>query len=386
MDPLIDAEPRADFWVEEAELRSQQRLSWKHNGNSRLTHCTWRGQDYVFKAYTPGFRATADPNALGRQIVWRHHLPDGQREYLDKVTAWPRYRVRDNGLLLGVLLPYAGREFFEQTDADSDYSPRRFDRLIRYRAEGHPRPGIPVHMKRRALGHAAEVLLWLHERRVVVNDVRETNILSTRDGTAVYYVDCDTMMGPWGRMSSAAAPPTIAEVVPQASQPTTGTDLTRFAWLAVWLLLDEFALIEVPRARLSGVIPTRDATLLARAAEGRPVPTDEWRRLAVDWASPWIGQASVPRQAAHPTVTPLAATKPMPQHEPPAGPSSGWVPSAYRQRWIAPPPVVVVPASPPPVSPPARPSSLQYLLIAGVAVLVLCGLAGFSLLFQGVQP
>lgn len=370
------------YWVEMAELRDVRQLGWDNSGNSQMLHCTWSGREFVFKRYADGFRARADSHALGGQIRWRDELPRGHREHLDRIAAWPRFRVRDRGILLGVLLPYAPDVFFEPSAEGEPTRPRRFDHLIRFRAEGQSRPGAEPRMKLGALGHAVGALLWLHDRGVVANDVRETNILSARDGTAAYLVDCDAMIGPWGAVGPAAAPPLMADVVPQAADPTAETDLTRLAWVATWVLLDRFGLTDVPVEKLTAVIPAEDATLLARAAKG-PVPPDAWRRMAGRWTSTWVGR--VPMTAPPPRSSPSTApapTRPMTTPEQRvAQPYGRWVPEMFRQPWVVPAPQMMLPAdsaAPEPAEPGVSPRT--GLLIAGGAVVVMMLLAGLSLL------
>jgi hypothetical protein len=380
-----------DYWVEEAELRDRRPLRWENSGNSRMYHCTWRGEEFVLKRYAEMFRESADQHALGGQIRWREELSDSRRAHLDRIAAWPRHRVRDRGILQGVLLPYAGREFFQPRTDRLPRRPRRLDHLIRYYAEGEPRPGVAPHMKKHALGHAVEVLVWLHERQVVANDVRESNILTARDGNAVYFVDCDAMIGPWGAVSSPAAPPMLAELVRDAGRPTPATDLSRLAWVAVWVLLDMFSLTSVPVDRLTPLITAQDAGLIERAAYGRPVPRHDWMQLADRWTRPipvpsgfgtWRATAPIARNGERSAPAP---TRPMTEPVPVTVlPQGSWVPEMFRQPWVRPAPQTVrYPAVAGPQSAPEPNTDgadpRKWLLIASVGVLAMLVLAALSL-------
>ena len=287
MDPVTSPRLDGDFRVDVAELGPLRTLPWPDAGNSTMFDCTYRGQPYLFKRYTDEFRREADAVALSRMIAWRDGISPADRHYLDLVAAWPRYRVEEAGALVGVLIPIAARHFLQPDQSGGPARPRVLSRLIRYRASGRDIRGASQRVKQRALGNAIEVLLWLHSRNVLVNDVHVGNILCTEDGHAVYFVDCDSMMGPkWGAVAEPAAPETIRVLVPEASAPTAMTDMVRFAWAALWVLMDSFDAQPVTVTHVGRIVARPTAEFLLSASKARrcdPVPVDDWRRLAGRW-------------------------------------------------------------------------------------------------------
>ncbi|GGM27960.1 hypothetical protein ACFFX1_11660 [Dactylosporangium sucinum] len=378
------------YWVEYYELRDLRRLGWRDAGNSTLYECTYGGEQYVYKEYSEDFRADADSRALGRLIAWRDGLNDNRRDHLDRTAAWPRFRVHESGLLLGVLVPFAAAGFYR---AGQRAHPQTLAGLVRYTVEGQVRPGAPDRVKTRAIGHAAEVLQWFHQRQVLVNDVRESNILCTDDGAAVYYVDCDVMIGPWGSVGSPAAPDFIANLVPSAARPTPASDFARLAWVAIWLLRNDFSLSHVQLEQLTPTLDVGAARLLVRTSGGADVDMDEWRRLAARWTGHDRGQAPVETEVLQPEPEPEPEPGPEPGPEPVRVPTrrfvavvrpphpSRWVPTQYRRATVL---VGNVPRQPP--APPAagwREANL-VLVVLLVVMAVVCSVGVLWLLMQGV--
>ncbi|MET7397558.1 hypothetical protein ABZS66_29140 [Dactylosporangium sp. NPDC005572] len=370
------------YWVEYHELRDLHRLGWRDAGNSTLWECTYDREQYVFKEYSDDFRADADSRALGRLIAWRDGLNDNRRDHLDLVAAWPRFRVREGGVLLGVLVPFATARFYQ---AGQRMHPQTLAFLVRYTVQGQVRQGAPDRVKTRAIGHAAEVLQWFHQRQVLVNDVRESNILCTDDGAAVYYVDCDVMIGPWGSVGSPAAPDFIATLVPSAARPTPASDFARLAWVAIWLLLNDFSLSHVQVERLTPTLDAGAARLLVRTSGGADVNLDEWRRLAARWTGHDKGQAAVETEVLQPEPEPGPPPVRVPTRRfvavvrPPH--PSRWVPTQYRRE------TVLVAGTPrQPSAPPAggwREANL-VLIVLLVVMAVVCSAGVLWLLMQGV--
>jgi len=314
VDPLNRGQANA------GELQNLRAVTWGDAGNSTLRLCTYRNQSYLFKEYSTDFRAEVDDRALGELIRWREGLPPDDRDELDRVAAWPRFQVRDGEALVGVLVPPAPPAFYARTISGEGSRPRSMDYLIRFSTGAGEVRGASVPDKKRAIGNAVAVLLWFHRQNVRVNDVRESNILCTADGRAVLYVDCDVMMGPWGAVSSGAAPEYLAALLRHQPDPfdfpTREVELARVAWLATFVLLDDFRLRDVPADRLARHIGTADAELLRRTARIEAVDIDDWRELAEDWTDPRaVAIASVPRLPTGPV-----------QENP-----TGWVPRSLRQ-------------------------------------------------------
>jgi hypothetical protein len=229
-----------------------------------------------------------------------------------------------------VLLPFAPDEYFLAARSDGYSRPNVIANLIRRTMDGNVLPGAPVDLKKSALGNATDVLLWFHQRGVYANDVRELNILCSEPGSA-YFVDCDVMISHWGQVGPVAAPEYLIELLPKRSGPSREIELARLAWVALWILLDDFSLRDVPLAQLTKVIDARDADLIMRTALCRPIHVDEWRRLANRWMR-WKARARPHEQP--PVVTPtsyvLPPTQKMPEPSRPQS-KSRWVPEPYRR-------------------------------------------------------
>ncbi|GAA3301688.1 hypothetical protein Dvina_05625 [Dactylosporangium vinaceum] len=367
------------YWVELGELGERRRLPWGNAGNSTMWQCTFAGSRFVFKEYSDEFRASADQNALGRLIGWRDSLPDQDRAHLDRVAAWPRYRVRHNGTLLGVLMPFAPARFFREMAPDGAVQPNVIANLVRRTMDGNVIPGAVVFVKTSAIGHAADVLLWFHRQKVLVNDVRELNILCAKDGSAVHYVDCDVMIGPWGRVGSPAAPEYLQELLPSGEPPSPRIEFAKLAWVAVWILLDDFSLRGPQQAQLTRIIDAKDAELISQTGLMGPIDMENWRRMAGRWIR-WTASAKVgPPPGERTVITPtpyLKPTRKMPDPRP--ADRSRWVPERFKQ----PMPAVTMPAVPVPDAP-RRSHGVTVLLVAAAAVVMLVGLAALNVLLQG---
>ena len=372
-----------------------EQLPWGGSGNSTMWRCSCRGEYFVYKEYTEHFRADVDEPRLQKLIDWRNDLPAGLRERLDAVAAWPRHRVKLDGILQGVLLPFAPAKFFD--DSDTGPRPRMLAELIRLRYAGQLRKGGSREVKHAALGNAVEVLLWFHSQQVVVVDVRELNILCSLHGTDVYYVDCDVMKGPWGLVAPAAAPDYMGRAIPGLNRPGPDTDFARMAWMATAILLDTLRFAEIREDALGRVTDRESAQLLAAAGVPGPVDRDGWRRLADRWTSPpWVGTARVNAEATpDPSPPPgpgrlygatLGPTRKMPTGTAEVNHGSFRVPDRFRlpDPVLAPPPSPVLPA--PAAQPPWTGLSGRHrALLAGVliAILTLCGLVTLSLSMGG---
>ena len=379
------------YWVEAGELDQHRALHWADAGNSRLFSVELDGRDYLYKEYTDAFRADADQHALGRLIAWRDGLAEHDRERLDTVAAWPRYRVREDGLLRGVLLPFALEPFYEQ--AGNGWRPRMLSDFIRLTADGQVRPAARPDVKHAALGHAADVLLWFHGRGVVVNDVRELNVLCTKHGTDVFYVDCDVMVGPWRSVGPAAAPEYMAKAIPGLDRPSRETDIARLAWTAAAILLDDLALPEVREDRLLGVTDPASASLLAASSRPGAVDVEGWRRLSVRWTAPhWTATSPVPGPAAEsqepPAPAPLPPTRPVPMFVAQEVGTSFRVPPRFRRPdpvyGLPPPPMLPAVADPP--GPWSQLSRRTRVLLIGalVTLLAVCGLFALTMSLRGM--
>lgn len=357
------------------ELRDLGRTPWGEAGNSTLNWCIYLDQRYVFKRYSQEFRDEINRDALDGLIDWRSGLAQDDRDRLDRVTAWPRCAVLNEGVLAGVLLPPAPHRFYMRSMSGVQ-RPRSMEYLIRFDTGLGEARGATVEDKKRALGNAVTVLLWLHRQDVRVNDLRESNILCTADGAAVHFVDCDVMSGPWGSVGPVAAPAYLADLLPRrpdrSAPPTQEVELARIAWLATFVLLDDFALRVVPVGELAAHIGAAEADLLRRTASLQPIDVDEWAALAQNWTEPpSIGAAAVPD---------LAPTHHAPRRQPP-GPNPRphqWMPDRLRRpAGVEPPQLSVVESTRTERVTLTRPTPWLRLLVAAVAFAMLVGLIAF---------
>ena len=376
-----------EYWVESAELDRVEPLRWSDAGNSQLFSCRYDDRPYLYKEYADDFRRDADQHALGDLIRWRDTLSAYDRDKLDSMAAWPRFRVRRDGFLRGVLLPFAPERFYERDG--SAPRPRMLSELIRLKAAGEVRPGARGDIKQAALGHAIEVLLWFHSQRVVVNDVREVNILCARWGTDVFYVDCDVMVGPWRPVGPPAAPAYMQNAIPGLDRPSRETDVARLAWMAAAILLDDLALPEVRADQLRKVTDPGAAQLLAEASRPGPIDDDRWRKLVDRWTAPrWEARARVPGQEPEPVAASLPPTRPVPIFVAEQVGTSFRVPERFRRAdpVYGLPPAPMLPVAPTPPSPLAGLSDRARLaLILGiVGLLALCGLVTLSMSLRGM--
>ncbi|GAA2540727.1 hypothetical protein GCM10010435_05210 [Winogradskya consettensis] len=253
-------------------------------GNATLRWCRYRGQQYLFKEFTPEHLSDVHEDALVRLLRWRESRSGPDRERLDVLTAWPRHTVRGDGRLAGLLIPAADSRFFA-AGRHGLRTPRSLSDLP------GASPGMPApHLTFAILGHVILAVRWLHGQGVVVNDLQNENVLFAADPVhpAVYVVDCDSMVSgrEWGQVASPAAPDLMDEVMPTVSIPTTASDLTKLMWTVVRVLLEVpnlTGLGQDDRAVLAAVAPagTRDLLL---AVVDHPADGPAWDRLAEQWS------------------------------------------------------------------------------------------------------
>ncbi|MEV0129412.1 hypothetical protein AB0H83_13275 [Dactylosporangium sp. NPDC050688] len=316
MDPVT---PMAgDVNVRELTITARDTYS---GGNSSLHSCRLRGRPLLFKEYSPEHLKRVNATALGLLVGWRESLPADDRARLDQATAWPRHRVTDeHGRLHGVLMPAAPARFIGRLSWNRP-APRTIGGLTRRSELGIVRAGATPAVKRMAIGRAAEAVLWLHRREVIVNDLQMENILSAADGSAVYLVDCDAMIGPWGAVCPPQAPPYMRDVVPDADNPTVATDLARLSWVAIGLLLDAGpGIVEIPPGALRGLDGgDQYGKLLTWTADprGSDAPVTQWHELVSAWTG--AGFADAGAGAEQPPIEPQQpadAPAPTPPVEP----------------------------------------------------------------------
>lgn len=141
----------------------------------------------------------ADPAALDRLVEWRNSLGPVERETLDVRTCWPRARVTEGGLTIGVIIPEAPPEYLIEI---GDGQTRKLNE-IQYltHADRAHRLGlvIPSATVRARLMADFAALLELFDRHSVVHgDISFKNLLWTVDPIPlIYLLDCDgARLGP----------------------------------------------------------------------------------------------------------------------------------------------------------------------------------------------
>jgi hypothetical protein len=265
-------------------------------GNATLIPCRYRGRDWLFKKFRPEHLAEVDESALLELVGWRLELPSATRDRLDELASWPRYVVRDGSRVYGVLIPIAADRFFRLTPTGVR-TPRSFYDLLPSRQYIGP----PLAEKLTASACAVRAVLWLHDLDLLVDDLQPDNMLCATAGTAVYLVDCDSMVlpGRWGRVARPAAPDIMTAVVAPDAGPDRVTDLTKLTWIVLRTQLDDFSLVRLggrERARLAELVSPEPAAFLLGALDRMPGP-DAWRELADSWHGPARVRVGTPDEA-----------------------------------------------------------------------------------------
>lgn len=260
----MQPEASSDIWVDD---RRVQRGGWHRllvvpGGNSTLHPCVLLGRRYLLKWYPEERLDELDVAALAGLVRWRGELSTADRSRLDRSFSWPHYIVTRSRRTRGVLVPVAADEFL--FESNGYYRPRMLSNLSR--------PGQPARSAQRAMVRAtalaAREMLWLHGLDAIVHDVQPDNILWSRR-CGIYYVDCDTMVGPWGSAFPPVAPADFEDAIPDVYQPSRSIDFARLAWTAIGLLLGS-DLVEAPGTddvrRLVDLLDWESAELLVEAA------------------------------------------------------------------------------------------------------------------------
>ncbi|MBT8226837.1 MAG: hypothetical protein HKP61_16130 [Dactylosporangium sp.] len=262
--------------------------------NAELLGCRLGERTYLFKKYDSDARRQIDGEALDALVGWRTGLPAGQRRRLDAGAAWPHFGVGSPDQPQGVLVPYADPEFLMPNPTGPGLVPRTLGWLVPPSAD-QPRPRrrpVPLRTKLSVLAEVIDTVLWFHDHDVVVNDVQFENVLFSTQGHGTYFVDCDSMVVAGRIVSPPAAPAYLNEVVRASPGPSRATDFAKIAWLAVWVVLDQPDLLEIPnrlRSGLAGMLRADVAEFLLAAhsaADFGPAHTDRWRRLVREWRRP----------------------------------------------------------------------------------------------------
>ncbi|WBB93381.1 hypothetical protein [Verrucosispora sp. WMMC514] len=333
-------------------------------GTAEILPCELDGRAMLYKRYRTQYLASLNTAALDRLVEWRSMLTDDDRRQLDEWCAWPIAVVYRSSAASGLLMPRTPPGLTTGGQPARTLSDlRRLDPDL-----PHSELQAATVEALTAFGHIAKVMLWLHRYDVVVNDVQPLNVLVSPDHHRIYLVDCDAMIGMWGRVGPPAAPVYFNELI--SDPPGPASDLAKLAWCIFFVLLDDFALRGLgPDVQRNATQYLQKSTveLLVRSATRR----DDVARLQPLWqerASAWItaGESGmlildtgwfhvtaeqpalrVPRQAADrvmaPTVplgrqspSPVTATVPAPElvwSDPAESPAGG---PRRRRRMLVP--------------------------------------------------
>jgi hypothetical protein len=287
----------ADEFVVELDPNSRGGHPFAQGGNSKLYAWGGSAEPMVFKRFEA--RYAARPlllTGLRDQAAWRMRLPAEERRELDTFAAWPRRVVTLEGQLHGVLIPRAGEVFLTTDPIDGRSKGRDLSTLADRGSAA--RSDQTTWLSRRVpaalgvIGQLAHRIGWLHERGVLVNDLRAENVLITEDALESYLVDCDSMAGPWGNGGGAAASDNLRGNLYDRNACSEAVDYEKLAWCVIRVVTTDSALTrhlpaDVPR-RLHAVM-TRSAVGLVRASldpttyPEQPHRGRDWRELGTLW-------------------------------------------------------------------------------------------------------
>lgn len=173
-------------------------------GQGRVYRCTTlRLPDYdgalAYKEFKSGQLATSGLEAI---IGVRSRLTEADRHLLDAMSTWPTRLVRENGRVVGLLMPLI-RDEFVQIGRSMTGSTMRKEREIQYlflsaaRCQKLGFPLVNLHQRYVLCAEMARVLALLHANGVIFGDLNAKNALFTvgpgRTDADLMLVDCDAV-------------------------------------------------------------------------------------------------------------------------------------------------------------------------------------------------
>ncbi len=306
------------------------RIRPEQGGTAVLQPIAYNGRRYFFKEYNPDYRTEVDWDGLAALMAWRRELPAEDRSTLDAYAAWPRFMVLDEASdLVGLLSPRAHRAYYAD-QSSAEWKPRVLEMLLPATAGLPVGTGrTPLEIKLRTFGRLIEVVLWFHDRGVLINDLQPQNVLFSQFGDSVHLVDCDSMRsGRWAPVGPVVAPDDVWDQVPHLKKPAPATDMARLSWIAVQTLLED-EVLKIGREhaeKLADLLTPRVAAVLLESCQSggdQTVDSAEWRQVSQSWLSdgdtPTMAAARVPRPRRDP--------------DPPPEPSRPWYQSQAQQPW-----------------------------------------------------
>lgn len=240
----------------------------------------------VYKEYHAGTGMISEPG-LASVIGFRERLPADQRQFVDKVSAWPLGTVLDDRLVRGVVMREIPDSFMHHIaliGGQLDRIPRSAQFLFVDRRKVE-RVGIEFaeHRARLVLcAHLAYVLAFLHHRDVMFGDLSGNNVVFRLEPSAgVMLVDCDAVrkVGTSAIVDQLHTPDWIPPEGQDAPQ-TVATDLYKFG-LFVLRVLDprDGSSVNVDPSSLDGRLGSPGDAMLRRALSRDPAR----RTRAKDW-------------------------------------------------------------------------------------------------------
>lgn len=278
----------------------------------------------------------------------RARMTDAERALLDDHAAWPLRLVRDQGRVVGLLMPLIP-DGFVQIGRSITGSAMRKEREIQFlflSAQRCAKVGFPLvnlHQRYALCEELARVFALLHRNNVVFGDFNAKNALFSvgpeRNRADIMLVDCDAVRV---RGTMSAVPqlntPDWEPPAAERNQLTSYTDVYKYA-LFVLRCLSPGTNASTARdvRRVSEVLDAEGQHLLASSMSETPAhrPTCEmWAeyfarfraaRLAGKPMDMGTGTPSAPAPAAPPVAAPPAAAPQTPPAQPaaPARPASG---------------------------------------------------------------
>lgn len=185
-----------------------------------------------------------------RLVEFRAQLSAADRDYLDRVAAWPLEMVHRGGGACGFLMPLAPAEFL-YVDAARGRIPAAVNLLFAKAQRGRragarvPADGDVV-CRLVIVAQLAHTLAWLHTRGAIFGDLSQSNELFTVDGLPrIYLIDIDGVSIPTSRVDGANTPNYFPPEFGGRDLPATlATDVYKFTLLLVRILAQ-------PRQQLS---------------------------------------------------------------------------------------------------------------------------------------
>lgn len=247
----------------------------------RLGVTDFSSRPCAFKKYKA--QASVDEQHLEKLVKFITKLGEvapERRDWLLDHAAWPTHLVRDDGELVGIIMPLIPERFFRTLGSSKSAKKRTAElQFLLNRQDFMQRIGLRVSERQRYefLLDFADLLRILHGAQIRVGDISVKNILFCHDspGPHAYLIDCDSMsIG----ASEGPAVQTPRWEVPNNEKPqTVASDSYKFGLLVLRMLASDQETRAV--SNLPSDTPAEIRTLTERAltaAPGsRPVPK-EW--------------------------------------------------------------------------------------------------------------